>query len=91
MGGIGQLESWNVEIKLRVVNRESNPRIGMNKAMEIISKAREYLLDDRQIGIPAIVRKIDMTKIEPVPYPLDKKKTLYGATGTFNVLTFLRL
>ncbi len=87
MGSIGNIEAWKVPVRIAAIVKEVNdPQDGMITAAGIISTARNLLLVDRQLGIPTVVRKVDSKEIEIIPYPLNKKKTLYGAGTILEVL-----
>lgn len=87
IGSIGNNEAWTVPVRVGAVVKETDsPQTGMIAAASIISKARNLLLTDRQLGIPNIVRKVDSNEIQIVPYPFGKKKTLYGAGTILNIL-----
>lgn len=86
IGSIGNNESWILDLRIRAVVKEiESPMNGVRAAADIVSKARNLILTNRQLNLPNLVRKVDSKSIEIVPYPINKKKTLYGAGAQFNV------
>jgi len=68
-----------------IVKEPLEPVDGVLSAADIVSKARTLLLSNRQLNLPQLVRKVDSTSIEMLPYPIGKKRTLYGAGARFKV------
>ncbi len=86
IGGMGNNEAWIQPIRIGSTIKElDNPRLGFKTARALISKARNLLLANRQFYLPEIVRNVDSSKIQTVPYPFGKKSTLYGAGTILNV------
>jgi hypothetical protein len=86
IGTASNREEWNQPIHIGSVVKElDNPQTGFQEARSLISIARGYLLQNRQFGLPNIVRKVDSSTIKTVPYPFDKKRTLYGAGTILNI------
>jgi hypothetical protein len=84
--GSGKRETWTYPIRLRGLYKElTTPQDGFSGALNIVSEARNLILAERQLGIPATVRKVDSTKIEVIPFPVGKKSSLYAADAYFNI------
>lgn len=91
MGSIGNREAWDLELKLGAVVKEGgDPVTGQLKAVKILSAARDLILADRTLGIRPLVRTVESTGIEIVPYPFGKKQTLYGAGHRFKIALILK-
>lgn len=86
LGSLGNREVWMIPLMVGSTVKElENPQTGMILASSLVSKARNLLLTNRQLNLPSIVRKVDSYKIQNVPYPFGKKKTLYGAGTILNI------
>lgn len=86
IGSIGNREEWNQPIHIGSTVKEiDSPEQGFRDARALISKARTQILNNRQLNIPEIVRKIDSDTIQTVPYPFGKKMNLYGAGTILNI------
>jgi len=85
-GSTGRREYWNQPIKVgSTVKNTDDPKEGFREARRIVSKARNLLLAERQLGIPEIVRTVESSKIVTVPFPFGGKTSLYGAGTTLNI------
>lgn len=79
-GASDSIEAWKIDLKVACVVKEINTPIdGVFRAISIANQVKKILQSDKQLGIPTIVRYIKSKKYDIVPYPLNKKKTLYGA------------
>lgn len=86
LGSTGNVEAWFYPLRIRGLFKEmNNPVDGYNGAFNITSKARNLILAQRQLQIPLIVRKVDSSRVRVVPFPLNKKMTLYGADAHFKI------
>lgn len=83
----GQVETWTQPIKIgSTVKENKDPQVGFNNARALISDARNYLLANRDFGIPGVVRTVKSTEIITVPFPFGDKLALYGAGTTIELI-----